>query len=158
MIVIAIIGILAAALFPAMSGYLSRSRDTARISHIGQLITASSTYLQDKSSYSGITLAASPRCVNTGALQVYMNWRTPTDADVSKNHCNVANGNYGAGTGNIDSFTPAVAFSATMENQGNGNTGGTMAILLNYQSGITVNMALIGAFAKNTGTGYVISR
>ncbi|MFZ2255771.1 MAG: prepilin-type N-terminal cleavage/methylation domain-containing protein [Patescibacteria group bacterium] len=44
MIVIAIIGILAAALFPTMSGYLSRSRDTARISHIGQLITAATTY------------------------------------------------------------------------------------------------------------------
>ena len=34
MIVIAIIGILAASLFPAMSGYLSRSRDTARIAHL----------------------------------------------------------------------------------------------------------------------------
>lgn len=31
MIVIAIIGILAAALFPMMTGYMARSRDTARI-------------------------------------------------------------------------------------------------------------------------------
>jgi type IV pilus assembly protein PilA len=72
MIVIAIIGILAAALFPAMSGYISRSRDTARISHIGQLVTASSTYFQDTGSYSGVQLPGSPGCVNTGTLATYM--------------------------------------------------------------------------------------
>ena len=51
MIVIAIIGVLAAALFPAMTGYLSRSRDTARISHVGQIMTAMSTLFQDRDSY-----------------------------------------------------------------------------------------------------------
>ena len=56
MIVIAIIGVLAAALFPAMTGYLARSRDTARVSHIGQIITALGTMFQDSDSYaSGAT-------------------------------------------------------------------------------------------------------
>ena len=47
MIVIAIIGVLAAALFPMMRGYLEKSRDTARISHLGQLRTVVQSYLQD---------------------------------------------------------------------------------------------------------------
>jgi prepilin-type N-terminal cleavage/methylation domain-containing protein len=34
MIVIAIIGILAASLFPMMTGYMARSRDTARIANL----------------------------------------------------------------------------------------------------------------------------
>lgn len=47
MIVIAIIGVLAAALFPMMRGYLEKSRDTARISHLGQLRTVVQSFLQD---------------------------------------------------------------------------------------------------------------
>ena len=56
MIVIAIIGVLAAALFPTMSGYLARSRDTARISHVGQLITAAASSFQDNNSYDQVML------------------------------------------------------------------------------------------------------
>ena len=40
MIVIAIIGILAAALFPSMTGYLKRSRDAARTSNMKDIATA----------------------------------------------------------------------------------------------------------------------
>ena len=73
MIVIAIIGILAAALFPAMSGYLARSRDTARISHVGQLITAASSSYQDNNTYDNVMLTgASMGCVNSGELNEYM--------------------------------------------------------------------------------------
>ena len=40
MIVIAIIGILAAALFPSLTAYLKRSRDAARIAHLKDVTTA----------------------------------------------------------------------------------------------------------------------
>ncbi len=73
MIVIAIIGILAAALFPAMSGYLTRGRDTARISHVGQLITAASSSYQDSNTYDDVMLTgANIGCVNSGELNQYM--------------------------------------------------------------------------------------
>jgi prepilin-type N-terminal cleavage/methylation domain-containing protein len=47
MIVIAIIGVLAAALFPALTGYLSRARDTKKISEMRQLHTALLAYKTD---------------------------------------------------------------------------------------------------------------
>ena len=73
MIVIAIIGVLAAALFPAMSGYLARGRDTARISHVGQIITAASSSFQDNNSYDQVMLTgANIGCVNSGELNQYM--------------------------------------------------------------------------------------
>ena len=150
MIVIAIIGILAAALFPAMSGYLSRSRDTARISHVGQIITASSTYFQDVSSYNGLMSGATSACVQSTALQSYMGGKVPTDG--VRAHCGV-NGLYGAGTGTMTN-SPAIAISASLENQGNGNTGGT---LTTFQAG-GQNMDTYGTFTKNFGTGYVIAR
>ena len=52
MIVIGVIGILAAALFPSLSSYLSRGRDTAKISEIKQLNTALISYQVDKSTFS----------------------------------------------------------------------------------------------------------
>lgn len=149
MIVIAIIGILAAALFPAMTGYLSRSRDTARISHVGQIVTAASTYFQDNESYSGIN---NGNCISTGAnLNKYMGGKVPTNG--TANHCGTANGVYGAGIGTING-SPAVAISATLENQGNGNTGSTSG----YQGSGPIDFTTVGTFTKNSGTGYVIAR
>ena len=51
MIVIGIIGILAAALFPSLTSYLARWRDTAKISEIKQLNTALISYQIDKSTF-----------------------------------------------------------------------------------------------------------
>ena len=47
MIVIAIIGILAAALFPQMTGYLQRSRDTGRIADLNNIKVVLQTYNSD---------------------------------------------------------------------------------------------------------------
>ncbi len=58
MIVIAIIGVLSASLFPALTGYLSRARDTKKIAEIKELNTALITYQIDKSTY---------HVLNTGA-------------------------------------------------------------------------------------------
>ena len=51
MIVIGIIGILAASLFPSLTSYLARGRDTAKISEIKQLNTALISYQIDKNTY-----------------------------------------------------------------------------------------------------------
>jgi prepilin-type N-terminal cleavage/methylation domain-containing protein len=47
MVVIAIIGVLSASLFPALTGYLSRARDTKKISEMRQLHTALLAYKTD---------------------------------------------------------------------------------------------------------------
>ena len=47
MIVIAIIGILAAALFPQMTGYLQRSRDAGRIADLNNIKAVLQTYNSD---------------------------------------------------------------------------------------------------------------
>ncbi len=51
MIVIAIIGILAAALFPSLTAYLKRSRDAARIAHLKDITTALGAYYSDQEGY-----------------------------------------------------------------------------------------------------------
>jgi type IV pilus assembly protein PilE len=51
MIVIAIIGILAAALFPSMTAYLKRSRDAARTANVKDVTTALGAYYADKEIY-----------------------------------------------------------------------------------------------------------
>jgi type II secretion system protein G len=51
MIVIAIIGILAAALFPSMTSYLARGRDTARIADIKKIQWALDMYFIDMGKY-----------------------------------------------------------------------------------------------------------
>ncbi len=153
MIVIAIIGILAASLFPAMSGYLSRSRDTARISHVGQIITASTTLFNDKESY---VTAIDGDCTNTGNLAVYMGGKTPVDrVAANQDHCGLGDGRYGAGSGVI-AGSPAVAISAILENTGMGNTGSNLA---GYQGEDgTTDFAPISTYTKAFGSGYVVAR
>ena len=51
MVVIAIIGVLAASLFPTLTGYLSRARDTKKISEIKDLNAALIVYQSDKGTY-----------------------------------------------------------------------------------------------------------
>lgn len=51
MIVIAIIGILGTALFPQMTAYYARGRDTARISDIKSLSTIFQNYSRTNSTY-----------------------------------------------------------------------------------------------------------
>lgn len=51
MIVIAIIGVLAVALVPQLTGAQARSRDTARVADIGNISTVLSTYFSDQWAY-----------------------------------------------------------------------------------------------------------
>lgn len=50
MIVVAMIGVLAAALFPNMTGYLKRARDAARASDLNNIATGIAAYEIDKES------------------------------------------------------------------------------------------------------------
>lgn len=49
--ILMILGILAAAIYPAMNRYLERSRDVARISHMWQISTGLSSYYADMEAY-----------------------------------------------------------------------------------------------------------
>ena len=60
MIVIAIIGILAAVLYPAMTGYFERSRDTNRQGALRNLTLSLSAYNMDKAEYP----TAANKCVD----------------------------------------------------------------------------------------------
>jgi type II secretory pathway pseudopilin PulG len=51
MIVVVIVGILAAALFPSLIGYMSRSRDSARLLAIREISNALSSYSTDNDVY-----------------------------------------------------------------------------------------------------------
>ena len=48
MIVIAIIGILAVALFPSLRAYLARGRDTERLAGVKEIANAHITFLMDR--------------------------------------------------------------------------------------------------------------
>lgn len=75
MIVIAIIGILAAALFPSLTSYLRRSRDAARISHIKDISNAVGAYYSDNETY-----PTSTGCLDSSALSTtYLEAGIPRD-------------------------------------------------------------------------------
>jgi prepilin-type N-terminal cleavage/methylation domain-containing protein len=69
MIVIAIIGILAAALFPSLTSYLARGRDTSRVSAIKEISTGIAAYNVDKSSFPAGTTNAVPASAAVGAAE-----------------------------------------------------------------------------------------
>lgn len=122
MIVIAIIGILAAALFPSMTGYLKRSRDTARISGLKDISTAVGAYFSDKESYPD---ADTIGCVHSGQLNTnYLPKGVPTDPSTTNNNGCGRNAWYGYGSGvNSTTSTPQFLVISILENTNGGNTG-----------------------------------
>ena len=92
MIVIAIIGILAAALFPSLTSYLKRGRDTARASGVKEISTAIAAYQVDKQSVPGAYLTT---CAHSGNLSAYIQ-KFPVDPS-NITACAIA-GTYGYGT------------------------------------------------------------
>ena len=85
MIVIAIIGILAAALFPSMTGYLKRSRDAARTSHLKDIATAFGAYYSDNEAYPPASLGTG--CVSTAVMTTnYIPKGVPVDPTSGKSN------------------------------------------------------------------------
>ena len=65
MIVIAIIGILAAALFPSITAYLDRGRDATRTAHLRDIGNALGAYYADSERYPP---SAPNGCISSGAM------------------------------------------------------------------------------------------
>lgn len=121
MIVIAIIGILAAALFPSLTSYLAGARDSGRVSNLRSIKVAAASFFTNNSTYSGLVVWD---CVNSGWLLQYMSNKVPTDPNATRLHggC-TAPANYAATIGDINGSEAYVLY-AGLESQGKGNTGG----------------------------------
>jgi prepilin-type N-terminal cleavage/methylation domain-containing protein len=135
MIVIAIIGILAAALFPSLTSYLARGRDTSRVAGIKEIVTAFAGYQLDKlTPPPALTPVAGPAamCVNSGAANMssYLA-KFPVDPTSGRtSNCGTASA-YGYGTGTDSGGTATFSISAIFENANGGNTGSVTS----YQGG-----------------------
>lgn len=125
MIVIAIIGILAVALFPSLTAYLARGRDTQRLADIKEIANAHTAFLVDRLVLPNpITPVASgsAMCASAAALVLYLP-KFPVDPVALRSaNCGVV-GAYGYGTGTLSTAAKIFAISAIFENGGGGNTG-----------------------------------
>ena len=153
MIVIAIIGILAAALFPSLTSYLARGRDTSRAAGIKEISTAVAAYTVDNTA---VPNADSTNCAPKATIQAKYLPKWPTDISVST-HCTTA-GEYGYGTG-TNNGTQEIALTAFFENPNGGNIQ-TASGIAGYQGAIAnAKWPEIAAAKKGTGagSGYVIA-
>jgi prepilin-type N-terminal cleavage/methylation domain-containing protein len=153
MIVIAIIGILAAALFPSLTSYLARGRDTSRAAGIKEISTGIAAYNVDTSAFPAGNGGAGTMCAHSGNLLKYVP-KFPVDPSKQTN-CSAEVGAYGYGTGDINGTT-TVALSSKFENAGGGNTATGIST---YQGDTLSTLSEIDNMKKGaaaTQTGYVI--
>lgn len=85
MIVILLIGILSVALFPQISGYLARGRDTDRIGGMKQIAIAISAYQVNKQILPTGT-GTSDQCVDASLLKSFYVQKFPVDPIVTRYH------------------------------------------------------------------------
>jgi prepilin-type N-terminal cleavage/methylation domain-containing protein len=119
MIVIAIIGILAAALFPSLTSYLKRSRDAARAAHLKDISTAVGAYYSDHEGYPN----SASGCIDGTILSSnYMEAGVPQDPTTGfESGCGVAR-YYTYGSGTSSTSSPQFALGGVFENTNGGNT------------------------------------
>lgn len=133
MIVIAIIGILAVALFPSLASHLARGRDTERLTDVSSIRNATATFLIDKLYLPNpITSVASgsQMCVSSGALIQYLS-AFPLDPIANRSFsCGIV-GAYGYGTGTLSTAAKIFTISVVFEGINAGNTGSVTS----YQGG-----------------------
>lgn len=116
-IVVTVIGILISAITPAYIGYISRWRDTARITNIDQLLKAHNSYFVDKDEYPSSALG----CVDDNAIKLYNDGKITKDPVANRNNGCGSNGSYWYGSGKLI-FNPNVfALLAIMEQPSGGN-------------------------------------
>lgn len=156
MIVIAIIGILAAALFPSMTNYLKRSRDAARTSNLKDISTAVGAYFSDHDNYPN---ADANGCVNSGALTTkYLPKGLPRDPLTSRaansNGCTSTTSEYAYGSGLVWN-APSFAVAWYLENDQAGNTWSVSS----YVGTTPYTFTAAPVFVKGSvtdGSGYVL--
>ena len=117
MIVIAIIGILAAALFPSLQSYLARGRDSTRLSSVAEIsksilaFSLDKLYLPDPIAPAG---SGSAMCVSSGTIVAYLPKFAPDPVSGRTANCGVI-GAYGYGTGALSSNAKIFTVSALFE-------------------------------------------
>jgi len=161
MIVIAIIGILAAALFPSMTNYLKRSRDAARSANLKDIGNAMGAYYADKETYPSISGADVLGCVPAATLTggKYMD-KIPADPTSSRtagvNGCPGSN-NYGYGSGSTTNGSAVFTLMSVYENVNGGNYSGTTVYTGQMTAGTadTVSTAFNG---KGVGPTYILGK
>jgi prepilin-type N-terminal cleavage/methylation domain-containing protein len=142
MIVIAIIGILAAALFPSLTQYLAKGRDTARASNVKEIVTALSTRMVDQNGVAPAppTMGGSgtSTCADlSGALQTYLPKfpKDPIATGRGVTNCGTQ-GFYGYGTGVVNGQN-STAVSAVFESASGGITNTNISA---YQGSSTLSL------------------
>jgi prepilin-type N-terminal cleavage/methylation domain-containing protein len=156
MIVIAIIGILAAALFPSLTAYLKRSRDAGRSANLNTISTAIGAYYSDKESYPPHWNG----CVDSGALNTnYLPKGLPADPTNSRdNGCGARTPSLYAYGMTGGTATPGWTLMAIFENSNGGNAtsveigGATWTGQMSLPS-----TAIANALKKGTGAIFVIT-
>ena len=146
LIVVVIIGILAAALIPKLTGAQSRARDTARIADANQIATALTMYFNDKGEYPKIN--SSRYCArlsgtnNNGAFpEDFSNYmpEIPKDPQVERPH-------YGSKEGSNNYCTWYYAY-ADLKNQW--AEAGAAVIIINTEN--------VGKYTNYILSGYYIT-
>jgi prepilin-type N-terminal cleavage/methylation domain-containing protein len=138
-IVLGILGILIAALFPAYTNYISRWRDATRLTDIDQLAKAHGTYFNDNEKYPNHDLG----CVNQAAISKYTNDKIIQDPlGGYSNGCNTLR-HYGYASWSF-AFNPnTFSLLAIMEQPNGGNYIGALdgftgsLTVAAYNSGLT---------------------
>jgi type II secretory pathway pseudopilin PulG len=120
--VTAMIGVLAAALFPSMTGYLERSRDAARMSHIKDISTAIGAYYADNEKYpSEETSGCIPTILETSRYILSIP-TDPTPWNIST-WCDGTDGmTYAYRVLTQSGLTVSFALAVSLENSGGGNS------------------------------------
>ena len=138
MIVIAMIGILAAALFPSMTEYLKRARDAARASDLNNIAAGITMYEIDKETLPPHVGGCYPSQALLFGGYIKVGFISPKGAGYDEG-CGVSGKYaYGVSTGNVLDPQSALLM-AVMENQNGGNyTGSTL--------GMTGDLTLLGHF------------
>ena len=140
MIVIAIIGILATVLYPAMTGYFERSRDTNRQAALRNVSLSLSAYNIDNAKYPATPTSTCVAGISTDLVGKYIQ-AMPKDpkTDFGVSGCETGtNGGYGYSAVKNTNSTASGSYvlAALMENVGNANTGIAWDTLKNTNDGI----------------------
>ena len=164
MIVISIIGVLAVALIPTLTGVQAKWRDTARIASITNAGTSITVYATDASSYpwssngclssatgtiSAVTYKRGASVVTGDVEWFFANKKAPVDPQWSSAPANTAcatKWSFGYQAGKAVSDYDAGILSTGVESSSRGN----QTIASTYSTGWTANITL-----ATSGTGYV---
>lgn len=156
MIVIAIIGILAAALFPSLTAYLKRSRDAGRTANLNTIATSIGAYYSDRETYPSSTSGCVDAVIfGVGNLGNYLPKGVPVDPVTTRNDgCGAAAPNYGYGSG-TSTAGPEWLLMANLENANGGNT--TALASTNWTGVMSQNTATVSPLlSKGSGPIFVM--